>query len=82
MKELPVDKRHSGYPSACALKIDSGKWLIPLDKNPATLNNGDEKIVPQNFEAYLRGMKAGDKAKISGAPEKSLWPRQPQQTYR
>jgi FKBP-type peptidyl-prolyl cis-trans isomerase SlpA len=61
MKELPVDKG-TRVTLHFALKFESGEVIdTTFDKDAAILEIGDESL-PENFEAYLMGMKAGDKA--------------------
>lgn len=71
MKELPVDKG-TRVTLHFALKFESGEVVdTTFDKEAATLEIGDESL-PENFEAYLMGMKAGDKASYQVPPEKAF----------
>ncbi|HAP51990.1 MAG TPA: peptidylprolyl isomerase, partial [Marinobacter adhaerens] len=42
-----------------------------FEKEPASLEIGDDNL-PENFEAYLMGMKAGDKDSFQVPPEKAF----------
>ncbi len=76
MKELPVDKG-TRVTLHFALKTESGEVIDSnFDKDAATLEIGDESL-PENFEAYLMGMKAGDKASYQVPPEKAFGQRNP-----
>jgi len=76
MKELPVDKG-TRVTLHFALKFESGEVIdSTFDKDAATLEIGDESL-PENFEAYLMGMKAGDKASYQVPPEKAFGQRNP-----
>ncbi|NWN92637.1 peptidylprolyl isomerase [Marinobacter adhaerens] len=76
MKELPVDKG-TRVTLHFALKFDSGEVIDGnFDKDAATLEIGDESL-PENFEAYLMGMKAGDKASYEVPPENGFGQRNP-----
>ncbi|MBK1874673.1 MULTISPECIES: FKBP-type peptidyl-prolyl cis-trans isomerase [Marinobacter] len=76
MKELPVDKG-TRVTLHFALKFESGEVIdTTFDKDPASLEIGDENL-PENFEAYLMGMKAGDKASYQVPPEKAFGQRNP-----
>ncbi len=76
MKELPVDKG-TRVTLHFALKFESGEVIdTTFDKDAATLEIGDENL-PENFEAYLLGMKAGDKASYQVPPEKGFGQRNP-----
>jgi len=71
MKELPVDKG-TRVTLHFALKFENGDVVdTTFDKDAATLEVGDESL-PENFEAYLMGMKAGDKASYQVPPEKAF----------
>lgn len=71
MKELPVDKG-TRVTLHFALKFENGDVVdTTFDKDAATLEIGDESL-PENFEAYLMGMKAGDKASYQVPPEKAF----------
>ena len=76
MKELPVDKG-TRVTLHFALKFESGEVIdTTFDKDAAILEIGDESL-PENFEAYLMGMKAGDKASHQVPPEKAFGQRNP-----
>jgi len=76
MKELPVDKG-TRVTLHFALKFESGEVIdTTFDKDPASLEIGDENL-PENFEAYLMGMKADDKASYQVPPEKAFGQRNP-----
>lgn len=71
MKELPIDK-DTRVTLHFALKFENGDVVdATFDKGPATLEIGDENL-PENFEAYLMGMTAGDKASYQVPPEKAF----------
>ncbi|MDN6320159.1 MAG: FKBP-type peptidyl-prolyl cis-trans isomerase [Marinobacter sp.] len=71
MKELPIDK-DTRVTLHFALKFESGEVIdSTFDKDAATLEIGDESL-PEGFEAYLIGMKAGDKASYQVTPEKAF----------
>ena len=83
MKELPVDKG-CRVTLHFALKFPDGEVIdSTFDKSPATLEIGDDNL-PENFEAYLMGMKAGDKASYEVPPEKGFGQHNPNnvQTFR
>ncbi len=83
MKELPVDKG-CRVTLNFALKFPDGEVIdSTFDKTPATLEIGDDNL-PENFEAYLMGMKAGQKASYEVPPEKGFGQRNPNniQTFR
>ena len=76
MKELPVDKG-TRVTLHFALKFESGEVIdSTFDKDAATLEIGDESL-PENFEVYLMGMKAGDKASYQVPPERAFGQRNP-----
>lgn len=76
MKELPIDKQ-TRVTLHFALKFESGEVIdTTFDKDAATLEIGDESL-PENFEAYLMGMKAGDKASYQVPAEKAFGQRNP-----
>ncbi len=55
-----------------ALKFEDGQEIdSTFDKSPATLDIGDENL-PENFEAYLFGMTAGQTARFEVPPEKGF----------
>lgn len=76
MNELPVGQGtrvtlHFALTFADGQVIDS-----TFEKAPATLDIGDESL-PENFEAYLMGMKAGERASYEVPPEKAFGQRNP-----
>lgn len=76
MNELPIDK-DTRVTLHFALKFESGEVIdSTFDKDAAILEIGDESL-PENFEAYLVGMKAGDKASYQVSPEKAFGQRNP-----
>ena len=76
MNELPIDK-DTRVTLHFALKFESGEVIdSTFDKGAAILEIGDESL-PENFEAYLVGMKAGDKASYQVSPEKAFGQRNP-----
>ncbi|RBW48196.1 FKBP-type peptidyl-prolyl cis-trans isomerase [Marinobacter sp. F3R11] len=76
MKELPVGKG-TRVTLHFALKFESGEVIdSTFDKDAATLEIGDESL-PENFEACLMGMTAGDKASYRVPPEKAFGQRNP-----
>jgi len=71
MKDLPVDKG-TRVTLHFALKIKGGDVVdSTFEKEPATLEIGDDNL-PENFEAYLMGMKAGDRRTYEVPPEKGF----------
>lgn len=71
MKELPVDKG-TRVTLNFALKFADGQVIdSTFDKSPATLEIGDDNL-PENFEAYLLGMTAGQTATYEVPPEKGF----------
>ncbi|EMP53922.1 FKBP-type peptidyl-prolyl cis-trans isomerase [Marinobacter koreensis] len=71
MKDLPVDKG-TRVTLHFALKIKDGDVVdSTFEKEPATLEIGDDNL-PENFEAYLMGMKAGDRRTYEVPPEKGF----------
>jgi len=71
MKELPIDKG-TRVKLHFALKFEDGETVdTTFDKGPATLEIGDENL-PENFEAYLVGLKAGDHKTFEVPPEKAF----------
>lgn len=76
MKELPVDKG-TRVTLHFALKFENGEVIdSTFDKDAATLEIGDDSL-PENFEVYLMGMEAGDKASHKVPPEKAFGQRNP-----
>lgn len=71
MNELPVDKG-TRVTLHFALKIQGGEVVdSTFEKAPATLEIGDGNL-PENFEALLFGMKAGDRQTFDVSPEKGF----------
>ncbi|MBC7185324.1 MAG: FKBP-type peptidyl-prolyl cis-trans isomerase, partial [Marinobacter sp.] len=71
MNELPVDKG-TRVKLHFALKFPDGEVIdSTFEKEPASLEIGDENL-PENFEAYLMGMKAGDRDSFQVPPEKAF----------
>ena len=71
MNELPVDKG-TRVTLNFALRFTDGEVIdTTFDKQPATLEIGDDNL-PENFEAYLIGMKAGETATYDVPPEKAF----------
>jgi len=71
MKDLPIDKG-TRVTLNFALKIKDGDVVdTTFDKQPATLEIGDENL-PAHFETLLMGMKAGDHAAYEVSPEKAF----------
>ncbi len=71
MNELPVDKG-TRVTLHFALKIQGGEVVdSTFEKAPATLEIGDGNL-PENFEALLFGMKAGDRQTFEVSPEKGF----------
>ncbi len=69
MKELPIEKG-TRVTLHFSLKFEDGETVdSTFDKEPATLEIGDENL-PENFEAYLIGLKAGDHQTFEVPPEK------------
>lgn len=55
-----------------ALKFPDGQVIdSTFDKEPAVLEIGDENL-PENFEAYILGLHAGDEASFEVPPEKAF----------
>ncbi|WP_404368366.1 FKBP-type peptidyl-prolyl cis-trans isomerase [Marinobacter sp.] len=76
MNQLPVD-RGTRVTLNFALKFTDGQVIdSTFGKGPATLEIGDESL-PENFEAYLMGMKAGESATFEVPPEKAFGQRNP-----
>lgn len=71
MKDLPIDKG-TRVKLHFALKFEDGETVdSTFDKEPATLEIGDENL-PENFEACLMGLKAGDHKTFQVPPEKAF----------
>lgn len=71
MNELPVGKG-TRVTLNFALKFTDGQVIdTTFDRSPATLEIGDDNL-PENFEAYLMGMKAGDSATYDVPPENAF----------
>ncbi|HEA52344.1 hypothetical protein LCGC14_0943760 [marine sediment metagenome] len=76
MKELPVDKS-TRVTLHFALKSENGDVIDSnFEKGAATLEIGDDSL-PEGFEGYLLGMKAGDRASYQVPPEKAFGQRNP-----
>ncbi|WP_152208341.1 FKBP-type peptidyl-prolyl cis-trans isomerase [Marinobacter changyiensis] len=71
MNELPIDTG-TRITLNFALKFTDGEVIdTTFGKQPATLEIGDDNL-PENFEAYLLGMKAGETATYNVPPEKAF----------
>lgn len=71
MKDLPIDQG-TRVTLHFALRFTDGEVIdSTFDKDPASLEIGDENL-PENFEAYLMGLKAGDKQTFEVPPEKAF----------
>ncbi len=71
MNELPID-RGTRVTLNFALRFPSGEVIdSTFEKAPATLEIGDESL-PENFEAYLLGLKTGDRDSFEVPPEKGF----------
>ncbi|SFM60559.1 FKBP-type peptidyl-prolyl cis-trans isomerase [Marinobacter zhejiangensis] len=71
MNELPVDKG-TRVTLHFALKLNDGQVVdTTFEKEPASLSIGDENL-PESFEAYLMGMKAGEQASYEIPPEEGF----------
>ncbi|MDX1800047.1 MAG: peptidylprolyl isomerase [Marinobacter sp.] len=71
MAQLAVDKG-TRVTLNFALKFEDGQEIdSTFDKSPATLEIGDDNL-PENFEAYLMGMTAGQRASYEVPPEKGF----------
>lgn len=71
MKDLPIDQG-TRVTLHFALRFTDGQEIdSTFDKAPASLEIGDENL-PENFEAYLMGLKAGDKQTFEVPPEKAF----------
>ena len=71
MKDLPIDQG-TRVTLHFALKFTDGEVIdSTFDKDPAALEIGDENL-PENFEAYLMGLKAGDRETFEVPPEKAF----------
>lgn len=76
MNELPIDKG-TRVTLHFALRFEDGQAVdSTFEKAPATLEIGDENL-PENFEAYLMGLKAGDHERFQVPPEKGFGQRNP-----
>ena len=81
MNELPVDKG-TRVKLHFALKFPDGEVIdSTFEKEPASLEIGDDNL-PENFEAYLMGMKAGDKDSFQVPPEKAFGQHNPNNVQR
>jgi FKBP-type peptidyl-prolyl cis-trans isomerase SlpA len=71
MNDLPIDKG-TKVTLHFALKFTDGQIVdSTFEKAPATLEIGDDNL-PENFEAYLMGLKAGDRETFEVPPEKAF----------
>lgn len=71
MKELAVYKG-TRVKLHFALTFTDGEVIdSTFEKEPATLEIGDDNL-PENFEAYLMGMKAGERESYEVPPEKAF----------
>ena len=71
MKDLPIDQG-TRVTLHFALKFTDGEVIdSTFEKDPASLEIGDENL-PENFESYLMGLKAGDKQTFEVPPEKAF----------
>ncbi|MBE03233.1 peptidylprolyl isomerase [Marinobacter lutaoensis] len=71
MNDLPVDKG-TRVTLHFALRIQGGEVVdSTFDKDAPSLEIGDGNL-PENFEAYLMGMKAGDRKTVVVPPEKGF----------
>lgn len=76
MNDLPIDKG-TRVTLHFALRFEDGQAVdSTFEKAPATLEIGDENL-PENFEAYLMGLKAGDHERFQVPPEKAFGQRNP-----
>lgn len=76
MNQLPIDKG-TRITLHFALKFQDGQVIdSTFEKDPATLEIGDDNL-PENFEAYLMGMKAGDREAYEVPPEKAFGQKNP-----
>jgi len=76
MTELPIDQG-TRVTLHFALRFEAGQLVdSTFEKAPATLDIGDENL-PENFEAYLMGLKAGDHERFQVPPEKAFGQRNP-----
>ncbi|WP_166259088.1 FKBP-type peptidyl-prolyl cis-trans isomerase [Marinobacter salicampi] len=76
MNQLPIDKG-TRITLHFALKFQDGQVIdSTFEKGPATLEMGDDNL-PENFEAYLMGMKAGDREIYEVPPEKAFGQKNP-----
>ena len=70
-EQMPIDKG-TRVTLHFALKFSDGQVIdSTFDKEPAVLEIGDENL-PENFEAYLLGLHAGDEASFDVPPEKGF----------
>lgn len=76
MNQLPIDQG-TRVTLHFALTFTDGQVIdSTFDKQPATLEIGDENL-PENFEAYLKGLVAGDRKTFEVPPEKGFGQRNP-----
>ncbi|RMF18713.1 MAG: FKBP-type peptidyl-prolyl cis-trans isomerase [Gammaproteobacteria bacterium] len=67
-----------------ALRLASGEVVdSTFEREPATFGFGDGNL-PENFEAYVRGMRAGERKRVTVPPEKAFGQPNPNniQTFR
>lgn len=67
-----------------ALRLASGEVVdSTFEREPATFEFGDGNL-PESFEAYVRGMRAGERKRVSVPPEKAFGQPNPNnvQTFR
>ena len=71
MNDLPIDKG-TKVTLHFALKFTDDQIVdSTFEKEPATLEIGDDNL-PENFEAYLLGLKAGARETFEVPPEKAF----------
>jgi len=71
MNDLPIDKG-TKVTLHFALNFTDGQIVdSTFEKEPATLEIGDDNL-PENFEAYLLGLKAGARETFEVPPEKAF----------
>lgn len=71
MNDLPIDQG-TRVTLNFALSFPDGEVIdSTFHKQPASLEIGDENL-PENFEAYLMGLKAGDRETFEVPPEKAF----------
>jgi FKBP-type peptidyl-prolyl cis-trans isomerase SlpA len=71
MNDLPIDQG-TRVTLNFALKFTDGEVIdSTFEKEPAVLEIGDDNL-PENFEAYLMELKAGDRETFNVPPEKAF----------